>query len=164
MDSYKVSDDYKDECWSHSAIQKRSRVIVHRVAAQVGIQLVSTHRMTRYSHPMFPCRILIRQLINCAEIDARETSANAMLQHLDASKIDVQHLVLLWIDFPMDGFVSNQKWCIWWTENIHIAVPLSLHSQKSWLGKHEISDIGWPACSPYLTPCDFLSSRDDLKE
>lgn len=61
-------------------IQQGPQVSVYRVTAQAGLRHVSTHRIMRHSFHLFPYRIETRQPLIIDDINARETSANAMLQ------------------------------------------------------------------------------------
>ncbi|GBL80493.1 hypothetical protein AVEN_225200-1 [Araneus ventricosus] len=92
---------------------------------------MSTHRFMRHSLHLFSYKIQTRQPLSADSINAHETFKNAVLQKLDACKIDVGNS---WFSekayFPLDNFVNKHNWCIWGTENLHIAVPSSAHPSK----------------------------------
>lgn len=107
---------------------------------------------------LFPCKIQTCSKPLVFFVNAHETFVDAMLQQLNAGKINVG---IIWLSdkayFSLHSFINKQSWHICFKENHHVAVPSFLHphSQGHGLGCHFFKRTHWVILP---TPNDYCSA------
>lgn len=92
---------------TQQVIQQQPQFSICHVAAQAGLQCMSTFCIICHSLYQFSYRIQICQPISVVANNKHNISRNAMLQQLDAGKIDVGKILFSnEFYFPLDCFIN----------------------------------------------------------